>query len=252
MTDDRQFGFRLFAVIQLFDEHTNRFIFDNKTRLFTDHRVDIVTKDNGVFALSNYDGDELEIMIEAPRYITERLTLKRGERIVPVRLTPEAPLLTDDPDKSKTLFIGMGQAGEYIRLLCPVEHCRVEFVRAAEGCPIFESGNLTHAESGRQLLVTDSNGRTEIVTAAVLPAEPPTRFTASEPLKKADVNNIVSVEPIFAARANKMGEYVIRVENAAPNAEETAVFLSEDSERLGGRFTRSTEDSGVVVCEGEV
>ena len=201
MAIDRRLGSRLFAVIQLFDEHTDRFI------------------------------SEDEITIEVPFYITEKLTLKRGGQIAPVRLTPEAPLLVSGRDKTRTLFVGKGTIGEYVRLCCPVKFCGIEIARISEFRPVFESGNFTHKESGRRLLVTDKNGSSEIVTAAVLPAGPPSFFTTAEPLKKVDVNNIVSVEPIFCARVNKRGEYVIRVENAAPNAEQTAFFLTEDAKR---------------------
>lgn len=252
MAIDRRLGSRLFAVIQLFDEHTDRFISEDKTRLFTNHRADIIRKDNGVFALSNYSGDLLEITIEVPFYMTEKLTLKRGGQIAPVRLTPEAPLLVSGRDKTRTLFVGKGTIGEYVRLCCPVKFCGIEIARISEFRPVFESGNFTHKESGRRLLVTDKNGSSEIVTAAVLPAGPPSFFTTAEPLKKVDVNNIVSVEPIFCARVNKRGEYVIRVENAAPNAEQTAFFLTEDAKRSGGRFIRSLKEPGIIICEGEI
>lgn len=251
MTIDRRFCSRLFAAIQLFDEHTDRFITDDKTRLRTNHRADIIRKDNGVFALSNYIGDLLEITIETPFYITETLTLKHGGQIVPVRLTPEAPFLTANLDKAKTLFVGKGAVGEYVRLFCPVEFCRIKVERKNGDRIVFESGNFTNARSGRRLLVTDKNGNCEIAAAAVLPAAPPTLFTTAEPLKKADADNIASVSPIFCARVNKRGEYVIRVENAAPNAERSAFFLTENAERIGGRFIRSAEDPRIIICERE-
>ena len=88
-----------------------------------------------------------------------------------------------------------------------------------------ESSNFLYAATGRSLLLRDKAGRTELIQTAVDKVYLSERyFVSAAPLKIVSAEDIIEIQPVFCARADAEGNYIIAVEEA----EEKEIFLIEE------------------------
>ncbi len=225
MKTDVTLSFSLSGVIQLVDEHTNQYIQSGKARIYTSCPTKVVQKENGIYVFLNAESPEFQVRVELPAYRSETQVLKRCslDDIKPVRMTPKNLGIWALQNRDVTYFSGTAQPEALVRLLCPVRYCQIRFCKQLrDGRILMESGNFLYAATGRSLLLRDKTGRTELIQTAIDKVYLSERyFVSAEPLKAVSAEDITEIQPVFCARADAEGNFIIAVEEA----EEKDIFL---------------------------
>jgi len=213
------------AVIHLIHEHTNRPLVQALPRFYTNCPVDVVKKENGMYAFINAEKPVFQVRIQLPQYLTETLELSADfqDKVQVVRCSPVPKSVLGAPPANTTYFCGTGMTGEKIYLQCPVRYCQIRINKILpDGRALFESTNFLFAGTGRCLLLKDKNENCELVHTIVEKEYTPNRFFLSEnPLQKITSEKDVTVVPVFCTRADAEGHFLA----AAEDVEDGTGFL---------------------------
>lgn len=222
-------SFQLNAIIQLIHEHTNRPLVRTLPKIYTSGPVEIVRKENGMYAFVNAKEEKLHVRIELPQYLPETVEVPSvfRNKVQMVRCSPAPQTVLGAPPANTTYFCGKGQPEETVFLQCPVRSCQIRLNSILpDGRALFESSNFLFAGTGRCLLLESENGKRELVRTMVEKAYTPNRFFLSEqPLQQIESDKNVTVAPVFCTRADENGNYLLAAEEAADG---TGILLRSD------------------------
>lgn len=218
MITDVSCTFKLNAVIQLIDEHTNRPLIRMIPKIYTSSPVDIIRKDNGMYAFVNAKEKYFNVRVELPLYLPEEFTLSCdfNNRVKMIRCSPEPDSVLGAPPTAVTYFLGNGNPDKKIFLQCKIHNCQIRLKSLLEnGHALFESTNFLYAGTGRYLLLKDEYEKKEIISTIIDKAYMPKRFFLSEyPLHNIKSKTKITIEPLFCTHTNKNGSFLFAVEDA--------------------------------------
>ena len=253
MNIDLTVRFHLNAVIQLINEYSNRPLVERIPRIYTDSPVEIIRKENGMYAFVNAQEKEINIHIELPQFLSEDFTVsaKSGYSVKMVRCTPEPLHILGAPPADMTYFCGKSEPKSRVYLLCPVKYCRIKAKeRLEDGRILFESMNFLNAGTGRTVLLENGNGQSEFVRTEVDKEYSPKRFFLAKSEKIESVENL-HIRPVFSARTDAEGNFLVAVSEAEDGVcrvlDENKKLICESSYISGGRviLKNKTAEGGV-------
>lgn len=210
MNLDTTLRVRMDAVIQLINEHTNMPII-KQPKIYTSCHAIVVPKPAGYFAFANTEKTEFCVKIDVPLFLSETVTLNTGyeKEVKIVRMSPTPDRIFEEPKKGQTYLCGIGKPDENVFLHCPVNFCRIAFLRLLEdGRALFESRNFQDAVTGRTLLLKNNSGDRQLITTMIDPEYFPKRYFLSEQSITINTDNGVTAEPVMTVRADSSGKYL--------------------------------------------
>ena len=211
MNIDTTLRVRLDAVIQLIHEYTNMPIVQ-QPKIYTSCQAIVVPKPAGRFAFVNAAGSQFSVNIEVPSFLSETVTLNAGfeDGVRIVRMSPSPDHVFGGPQKGQTYLCGVAKPYERVFLHCPVNFCRIIFVRLLE------------------------DGR-----AMIDPEYFPKRYFLSEQPVTINVEGSVTAEPVMTVRADSSGKYLAAAEELREGCctvlEADGSVRKEYPFKLGGR-----------------
>ena len=242
MNIDTTLRVRLDAVVQLIHEYTNMPIVQ-QPKIYTSCHAIVVPKPAGRFAFVNAAGSQFSVNIEVPSFLSETVTLNAGfeDGVRIVRMSPSPDHVFGGPQKGQTYLCGVAKPYERVFLHCPVNFCRIIFVRLLEdGRALFESRNFQYAATGRTLLLKDSHGNRQLITTMIDPEYFPKRYFLSEQPVTINVEGSVTAEPVMTVRADSSGKYLAAAEELREGCctvlEADGSVRKEYPFKPGGRF----------------
>ena len=158
--------FRLDAVVQLINAHTNEPILKRIPRIFINCPAKIARKENGLYTFSNVEYETFEIRIELPQFLPEVVTLTRKRDVKPcqIRCTPDPKFIVGNTETDTTYFDGTAEENELVFISCPVKYCKIKYVRLLDdGRALFESRNFLQAGTGRWIKLETESGKNLLV-----------------------------------------------------------------------------------------
>lgn len=218
MSIDVKCIFNLNAVIQIINEHNNKPIIKENPRIYSSCPVEIIRKENGMFAFVNAKEKKFNIKIDLPRYLSETAEIFSDfkNKVHIIRCSPNPMSILGVPDASTTYFEGKALPNERIYLQCPIGYCNINLNNVLDdGTALFESTNFLFAGMGRCLLLKDENGKCQLVHTEVSKEYPSNRlFVSDKPLKERNFSGNVTVLPVFSVRSDKNGKFLLAAEDA--------------------------------------
>lgn len=226
-------SFKLNAVIQLIHEYDNRPLIRALPKIYTSCPVEIIRKENGIYAFVNAKESKFNVRIELPQYIPETMELTSvfQNTVQMIRCSPVPSSILGAPPANVTYFCGKGQPGEKIYLQCPVGYCRININKILDnGRVLFESTNFLFAGTGRSILLKDKNGKCELIRTTVEKAYASNRLFLSEyPLSQIEFDESIIPLPVFCSRADENGIFLIAAEEAIDG---TGILLKADGTEI--------------------